>query len=236
MSPSRVKPALYGSAAGGAIALALLAIFTGRFASASVVAEGGIAGYEVTTGALYLAVVVAGALGGVLIGALAYAYGRSTDPHAARFPLGALLPVAAVTGALFAYAVLRFGVGAAGDITNGVASISVVRMVVVALLMGLAAGGITAAVTDALARPALIGFEGEAAPASVGAMMTEMARAIGAPLIALILGAVFAVALAQVLLELGGAGAVAVFSIVAALVLGGATLAALRPWQRFTGR
>jgi hypothetical protein len=235
VSSGRIRASLYGAVAGAVIALAFTALFVGRFALRSVSQVDGRAAFEVTSGALYLLVVIVGALAGLTIGVVAYAFGREAEPDAPRFPLQYLLPVAAATGALFAYAVLRAGLAFFGDINQGMATISVVRMVVVVLVMGVLAGGITSAVVDALARPAFLGLEGEAIPESAGAVMVEMGRALGAPLIALIVGAGFAVGLSQILLAVEGTGAVAIFSVVGALVLGGATLIALRPWERNGG-
>ena len=223
---------LYGAAAGAVAALVLMPIFVGLFAVDTLDIINRRASFAASTGSMYLLVIVLGLIGGLAISAVTYAFGKESEPGTQRFPVHWMLPIGAVVAALFAYMVLRFGVGAAGDITAGVATISVLRMVIVALLMGLFAGAATAAVVDALARPSLIGFEGEAAPESTGAMVKEMLRAIGAPVIAIIVAAAFAVALAQLLLAFEGVGAVVIFSVVGALVLGGATLIALRPWER----
>jgi hypothetical protein len=61
--------------------------------------------------------------------------------------------------------------------------------------------------------------------------MGEMVRAVSGPMIGAIAAAVFAISLSQVLLAIEGIGAVAIFSGVGALVLGVATLLALRPWE-----
>lgn len=223
---------MYGSVAGAIAALVLMAMFVGRFAIDALDVVDGRAAFEASSGAMYLLIVVIGLIGGIVISAVIYAFGRESEPDAQRFPVAWMIPIGAVTAALFAYAVLRFGVGALGDITAGVVTISVARMVVVALVMGIVAGGITAATVDALARPSVLGFEGEAVPESTGAMVTEMLQAIGAPVIALIVAAIFAVSLSQVLLAVEGIGAVVIFSVVGAAVLGGATLIALAPWDR----
>ena len=53
-------------------------------------------------------------------------------------------------------------------------TVSVFRMTVLAVVSGAVAGGITASAVDALARPAVLGLEGEAWPVSAGAFMGEM--------------------------------------------------------------
>ncbi len=232
MKRSRVRATVYGATAGALAGLAFMVLFVGRFSLGSVSEVDGRASFEVSTGSMYLLTVILGLLGGLVIAVVAYAYGRETEPEAKSFPLSYLAPTGAVTAALFAYATLRFGVGAVGDITAGVATISVVRMTVVALIMGVVSGSITGLVVDSLARPAFLGLEGEAMPESAGAMMKEMMRAVGAPIIAIVAAAAFAISLSQVLLAVEGVGAVAIFSVVGAIVLGGATLIALRPWDR----
>ncbi len=223
---------MYGAIAGGVVAMVLLTIFVGRFAVNALDVLNGRASFEASSGSVYLLVVVTGLLGGLAISVVTYAFGAESEPESQRFPLTWMLPIGAVVAALFAYAVLRFGVGLAGDISAGVITISVMRMAVIALVMGVVAGGITGATVDALARPSMIRFEGEAAPESPQAILAEMLQAIGAPVIALIVGAVFAIALAQVLLAVEGIGATIIFSVVGALVLGGAALIATAPWDR----
>jgi len=226
----RVRAVGYGALVGAACGLTLSALLVGKFALHAVVVENNRAAVQVTTGSLYLLVVVTGLLGGLLVAAIMYGIGYELEPDSPRFAPAAVLPAGAVVAALFAYTVLRVGVGMLGEISEGVATIGSGRLVVVVLAMGLVAGAMCAAVTDALARPAVLGFEGEAIPRSAGALVAEMARAVGTPLIAVIAAATFAISLSQLLLALEGTAAVAVFSGVAALVLGGATLIALRPW------
>lgn len=236
--PHRVRSVIYGAGAGALLALFGLVVFGSRASLQSV--EGivldqatgrGRADFIVSSGGLYLALIIVAILGGLLISGIVYAFGREDDPESARFPLRYLLPTAALTAAIMAYAVLRAGLGAGADIASGSVTVSVFRMVVIVLLAGLAAGGATASIVDALARPGFIGFEGEAVPASSRAFVKEMMSAIGAPTIAVLAIAIFAISLSQVLLSLHGTASVAAFSIVGALVLGAAALAAYRPWD-----
>jgi hypothetical protein len=56
---------------------------------------------------------------------------------------------------------------------------------------------------------------------------------VGIPSVAIAIGALLAVGLAQVLLSAGSTVAtVSVFSLVGAIILGGTTLLALRPWEK----
>ena len=60
----------------------------------------------------------------------------------------------------------------------------------------------------------------------------DLHYAVGIPLVAVTVAGVFAIGLAQVLLTAEGTLAVVLFSLAAALVLGGAALIAYRPWER----
>lgn len=195
----------------------------------------GRADFVISSGGLYLVVVIIAMLGALAIAGIVYAFGKESDPEGMRFPLRYLLPTAAITSAIMAYATLRAGLGAAASIDAGLITVSAFRLIMITLFSGLVAGAVTASVVDALARPGFIGFEGEAVPATPRAFVKEMLSAIGTPTVAVISVAVFAVGLSQILLSLHGAAAVAAFSIVGALVLGGASLAAYRPWDRSPG-
>ena len=238
MSP-RLKSVTYGAFAGALLALGGLALFGSRVSLASVQgvlldpATGrGRSDFVVSSGGTYLALIIVSMVGGLLIAGIVYAFGRENEPEGARFPLRYLLPTAAITAAIMAYSMLRVGLGAVADIDGGLITVSVFRLIIVLLIAGFVAGGATASVVDALARPRFLGFEGEAVPESSAAFVGEMLSAIGAPTIALVVIAALAVGFSQVLLSLHGTAAVAAFSIVAAIVLGLAALVAYRPWDR----
>lgn len=233
----RLRSVVHGAAGGALLALASLAVYGGRSSLGSI--EGilldpatgrGRSDFVVSSGGLYLAVILIAVLSAMVIAGIVYA--SSSNDGESRFPLRYLLPTAAFTAAVMTYATFRAGLGATAEISAGTVTISVARMIMVVLVSGVVAGGVTASVVDALARPAFIGFEGEAVPASSQAFMKEMVSAIGAPTIAVIAIAVFAISLSQVLLSLHGLASVAAFSVVGALVLAGAALVAYRPWDK----
>lgn len=230
---TRARAVGYGELAGALMALAMVAILGSRAAmDGAIITPDERAEFVVSAGSLFLAVAIFGAIGGMLIAGTAYIFAHETEPDSPRFPLGYLLPVAAITGALFSYIPMRVGLGGWGDFIEGTITVSVYAMVIIVLIAGVVAGGITTAIVDALARPAFLRLEGEAWPTSGKEVGVHMLRAVGTPLVALLAGAVFAVGLAQLLLEVEGTGAVIVFSVVAALILGGAALIAARPWDR----
>ena len=232
MSRSRRHAFAIGAAGGAGIALTGLALFVGRSALQAVVQVDGEPSLQVTSGALYLLVVIVAAIAGLAIGSIGYATGAAIEPDADRFPLRYLLPLEATVATIVAYAVLRIGVGGFGNIENGVVTVAVLPLAVTVLVMGAAAGGITGAVADALARPELYAFEGEAMPESAAEVTTAMISAVGAPVTAAVVAAAFTIPLSIVLLELSGNAAVVAFSVVGAIVLGAATLIAARPWDK----
>ena len=232
MNHSRRNASLLGAIAGAVVALTGLALLVGRTGLHSVVQVDGGAVVQVSAGALYLLVIVVSSLLGLLIGSIGYVVGVPADDETLRFRLRFLLPVAAATTALLAYSVLRIGIGGFGEIDGGIVTIGVQRLALTVLLMGAVAGGVTSGVVDALARPELFGFDGEALPGSAKALMTSMMSALGPPLVAAAIAAAFAIPLSILLLELSGNKAVVLFSIVGAIVLGGAAIIAARPWDR----
>ena len=229
---NRPRAVVFGALAGGVMALGLTAWITGRFALQSLTLIAEIPSYQISTGAAYAAVIVFSAVAGSLIAAFAYAQRRTVEPDTLRFPIRYIMPVAAVTAVIIAYGTFRLGIEIMGDVEAGVITVAAAAMAVVALLTGFVAGGITTAVVDTLARPAFMNVQRDELPASTGEMFAEMMRAVGAPLIGLVGAAAFAIGLSQLLVAVEGTGAVVIFSVVAALVLGGATLIALRPWER----
>lgn len=238
MATSRLRAVLYGAVTGTLLALMSMALFGGRFglqsAVAIPVAEGSPIAttyFVASTGGLILLVIVIGVLAGLAIAGAAYAFARESDADAPMFPLRYLLPVAGVVSALFAYLGLWVGVLGWGDDTAGITTIPVLDLIVIAAVTGAVSGSITAAIVDRLARPVALGLGGVAWPTSPGALMGEAARAVGTPIIAVVVAGGFAILLAEVLLALEGTAAIVVFGLAGAFVLGGAALLAYRPWE-----
>lgn len=239
---SRLRAVLFGALAGAVLVLVAIAVFGGRFglgaATATPIAEGSPRAtieFVASSGGMYLMVVLTGLLVGLAVAGIGYAVGRETEPDAPKFPLRWLLPVAAFVSAVAGYSTLRAGLGLTSDITAGVVTIGVDAFIAAAVVSGLVAGGITAYIADRLARPELLGFGGVAWPTSARELMGAMARSVGIPLVAVVIAGVFAIGLAQLLLTAEGTLAVVLFSVAGALVLGGATLVAYRPWERDRG-
>jgi hypothetical protein len=235
---SRLRAVLYGAVVGGFLALIAFVVLGGRFALGAAVATPLISGspraaitFSASSGGTYLIVVFAGMLGGLVVAGITYAVARESEPEAPKFPLRYQLPLAALVSGITAYAALRGGIGGFADIADGVVTVTVFRMTLVILIAGVVAGAVTAYVVDRLARPELLGLEGEAWETRRG-VMTSMTRAVGTPVLAVMIAGAFALGLSQVLLEAEGTLAVALFALAGALVLGGAVLLAYRPWDR----
>lgn len=232
MSRPPVAPYVLGALGGFVIAIALLAFF-GSYTAIETVTMDGVATFTASTSYLGLLVFVVGAIGGLAIAAVASVAGRARDPNAPRFGFGWLAIVGIVLGGSMAFATVSLGVTIAGDRVSGTVSMPVTAMVVSVAIAGLLGGAITTPVVDALARPATFGAENAATPVTSRAFWSDMARAIGVPALAIAIGALLAIGLAEVLLSADSAAiSVAVFAGVGAVILGGTALLAIRPWNR----
>ena len=225
-----------GALAGGLLAIALLALFAGRFAIGAIgLPEGGDAELAVTSGALYLGAIVASLLGGAVVAAVAYGASSEDDEGFTRFQLAHIMPFGLVTSVAVGYSILRAGLGIAADTVGGVVSVNAAALGLTVLIAGLVTGGSVAWVVSTLAAKSIVGLEGEAAPSSTAAMMKAASRAVTGPMLAIVVIAALAVALAQLLLAAEGTGAIVIFSGAGALVLLGAAGAAYLGGSRENG-
>lgn len=232
---------LYGSVAGVLIALGLLAFFGSMTAidtiqavptePQSVAAE---AVFVATSTSFALLVLFAGAAGGLILTIGTYGVGRFAEPDAQRFSLAVVLPVGILLPAAMTWATMSLGATITGrTAAAGTIAVPALSMVVVAAIAGVVSGAATAPVVDALARPATVGPRNDATPVSSRAFWLDLMGAVGVPTLAIVTVAFLAIALSEVLLNAESmAVSVTVFSVVGALILGGTTLLALRPWER----
>ena len=231
-------PYFVGSVAGIAVAIAFLAVIVGATSTTTVsigTAATGESLPELTaTGSLIgLLVFLAGAAGGLLVSAGTYAVGRAQDPDTPRFSFPVIAPIGVLLPAALSFAVVSLGVSAFGTSLDGIVAVPIAAFVSVSAAAGLIAGAVTVPIVDALARQSSIGDPNEATPSSSEAFWSDFGRAIGIPTVAIAIGALLAVGLAQLLLSADStAVTVTVFAIVGALILGGTTLLALRPWEK----
>ena len=220
---NRSSVILSGALAGGLVGVALLALFAGRYAMEAIGLTGnGDAELVVTSGALYLASIVACLIGGAVVAAVAYGASAEDDEAATRFELAHIMPFALDAAVAAGYSILRAGVGFTGDAEAGVVTVERAALAVTVLVAGLVGGALVSWVVATLAAKSIVGLEGEAAPANTAAMMKAAMRAITGPMLAIVVIAALAVALAQLLLAAEGVAAIAIFSGAAAVVLLGA--------------
>lgn len=178
---------------------------------------------------LYAYVVVAGALGGGLIGSLTSIFARQANPSTPRFGVVPVAIVGVVVGAITSYSMLRLGLGIGGKITAGVVTISAFRSMLVFSAMGAAVGAVSATVSERLSRPEVVGLAGEAWPTSRRSFMSESMPAMVIPLAALIVIAGVVFGISRALLAGNNALAVTLISTLAVTILAGGALLAYSP-------
>ena len=239
MTITRARATFHGAMAGAFLALVLVAFWTSRTSLTSVIGvetpDAGVASraeFAVSSGGLYVAIVVAAVIGGLAIAAVVHATVRESTADRRVVPIGYIFPIAAVLSSVGGYAAARGALAGLADIEAGVVTISVFRFVMVALIAGAVAGGFTAGGVQAFASPGFLRIEGEAVPSSGTAMMREMGRAVGGPTMGALVVAALAIGVSLLLLELEGGVAVAAFSVIGAIVLFGAAFLAYRPWDK----
>ena len=231
-------PYIVGSVAGVGVAMALFAVIAGATSITTVSLGDAATGQTLpelsATGSLVgLLVFLAGAIGGLLVSGGTYAVGRSQDPDTPRFSFPVVAPVGTLLSATLAFAVVSLGLSLFGSSLDGVVAVPITAFVSVSAVAGLVAGAVTVPIVDGLSRQSTVGDPNEATPSSSTAFWSDFGRAIGIPAVAIAIGALLAIGLAQVLLNANSTAiTVTVFSVVGALILAGTTLLALRPWEK----
>jgi hypothetical protein len=181
--------------------------------------------FEVTQGAMYLLVAVAGAIGGSVLGLIGYAVGHEAAPDEPRFSPIPLALIGAAAGAVVGFAAARAAVGAGGSIEFGVVTISPFRAALVALIAGAITGGIVGGTVERISRTEALGIGGEAWPRSPTAFVKDAVTAMGLPSLGIAVGVGVIYGLSRILLEAEAEVALIVFGGVAALILLGAVIA-----------
>lgn len=238
MNRNPTAPFLQGAIGGLVLAVAFLAYFGSATALTTTTIGAPGAGadepvFVVGRTSLWLLVLFLGALGGLILAGVVYAGGRTRSPGVARFRLWSVAPVAMILAAVTAFATVSLGVELGGTTLEGTVTVSITSMVLIGATAGLVAGLVTAPIVDALSQPSVMGEANDATPVSSKAFWMDLGGAIGVPTLAIAIGALLAIALAQLLLNADSPEvAVAAFSIVGALILGATTALALRPWDR----
>jgi hypothetical protein len=227
---------LLGAALGALLALGVLALAASRVLDGGVgtvvvdpLSGRGRAVFTVSAGGLNLLVLLAGALGGALLGAVGYAVGREAAPESRRISLGPLALLGTVIGMAVGYGALRAAFGIGATIEDGQVTVSVFRAVISALIAGAAVGSVVGGTVNRVSRPEALGLAGEAWPTNPVAFARESARALGLPALAVVAGIVIVYGVAWVLLESDRTFGLVFFGAIAALILAAAAFAASRP-------
>lgn len=233
MSRRSLTAAVSGTLAGALFGVLALALAAGRVLDAGMaVAPDGGPTFAVTQAGLYLYIVVAGTVGGAVLGMIGHAAGRQAGPDEHRYGLGVVAALGAAAGAVAGFAAARAALGLASDIAGGIVLVTPFRAAIVALATGATTGLFVAVAGERLSRPETYGFEGEAIPRSLGHFLRDAAAAIGLPALGLAVGAVLVFGFSQLLLEADTTIALIAFGGVAAAVLAGAAIVAARPPRR----
>lgn len=185
--------------------------------------------FVVQQGAMHILIVVAGALGGALLGLIAYGIGKSAAPDGERLSAGPVTTISTITGLVVGFAAARAAIGLAADISGGIATISVFRAVIVAVVTGVIVGGVVGGTVERISRAEFLGLEGAAWPSSPIAFMRDAVTAMGLPTLAIVAGGAIVFLLSRVLLETDKEVALVFFGGVSAIVLFGAALVAANP-------
>lgn len=217
----------------GVIALAAARVIGPGLDSIAVEGEPARATFLVTQAGLYTLVVVASAVGGVIVALVGFGAGVMADPDNERFAMGPLALIGGFAGAVVGFAAARTAIGVGGSIADGIVSLSVFRAAMVALITGAATGIVIGGTVERVGRPAVLGFEGAAWPSNPVAFARDAMAAMGLPALAILSGLGIVFVLSRVLLESDSTAALILFGGVAALVLfGAAAIAALPPRGR----
>ena len=238
MNRNASTPFLQGAIGGIVLAIAFFALFGGMTALTTVDLVSPPAGppgavFLADQDSMWLLVLFLGALGGLILAAVAYGAGRARHPGAGRFRFVYVAPVGIVLAAVTAFATVSLGIELAASVTEGTVEVSVPTMVAIAAIAGLMAGMVTTPIVDALSQPAVMGEANEATPVSSKAFWMDFGGAIGIPALAIAIGALLAISLAQILLAADSvAVTVTIFAAAGTVILVGTTLLALRPWDR----
>lgn len=229
--------ATIGSALGAVLGILAAGLGTARVLDAGLtvpVRDDGVivASFAVGQAWLYLYTLVAGAVGGAILGMVGYAVGGHLDPGARRYRLGPIAVLGAAIGAPTAFAAARALAGLGADIVAGTVVVSTFRAGVVAAGAGAITGMLVVVAADRLSRPATIGLAGAAVPATPRQFVRDALAAVGLPAIGVGAAGLAVFGLSRVLLESDKTTALVVFSGVAAAVLFGTAFIASRPPRR----
>lgn len=109
--------------------------------------------FSVPASAMWMTAIGAGAVCGLILSIATKAIARVIDPDTSGASLWIIAPVGAIVGGVIAFAVFPLGVSLLGDLKDGVATVSVSDLTLLASIAGLAGGSIITWQSYILSRP-----------------------------------------------------------------------------------
>lgn len=137
------------------VAILLLAGATGGVSKLAVVGEGTDIdpAFSIPASALWIVVIVSGAVAGLVLAVATRAITRVIDPASNSAPGIVVGPVGAVIGAVVAIAVFPVGSSVLGEISDGLVVVTVAQMTILTALAGIVIGGGVVWLSYVMARP-----------------------------------------------------------------------------------
>ena len=109
--------------------------------------------FSIPASALWTMTLVAGFCGGAILSAATFGIARVLDPEAIPVSSVIVVLVGGLVGATVAISVMLLGAGILGTVADGIATVTVVQMVVFAAIIGIAGGATVTWLSYILARP-----------------------------------------------------------------------------------
>ena len=157
MKPSYSTSVVVGAVAGLVVAIAIL-LFVGSLGGVSnlnpTIDTGSVDPvFSIPASSLWTMTVLAGLGGGAVLAGITYGVARVIDPDAHSVSSVVVILVGATVGATAAISVMLLGAGILGTVAGGVATVTVVQMVIFTAVIGLSGGATVTWLSYVLARP-----------------------------------------------------------------------------------
>jgi hypothetical protein len=157
MKPSYSTSFLVGAVAGLVVAIATL-LFVGSLGGVSYLNPSIETGsvdpvFSIPASALWMMTLIAGFGGGAILSAITFGIARVIDPEATPVSSAIVVLVGATVGATVAISVMLLGAGILGTVAEGIATVTVVQMVIFTAVIGLTGGATVTWLSYILARP-----------------------------------------------------------------------------------
>lgn len=157
MKPSYNTSILIGAFTGLVVAIAIL-LFVASLGGVSYLNPSIETGsvdpvFSIPASALWSMTMLAGFAGGALLSGITFGVARVIDPEASPVSSVIVVLVGATVGSVVAISVMLLGAGILGTVVDGIATITVVQMVVFTAVIGIAGGATITWLSYILARP-----------------------------------------------------------------------------------